>query len=128
VNNNSQLIGTALVEFVRLDLAAWRGFGNLRRAVMGQRVRSHRAPAPSEVDRVVSAVWRACALYVRPARCLLRSAAVTRMLRRRGINASLVIGCQHVPLRAHAWVEVEGRVVSDDIRDRLQFYQVVDRW
>jgi hypothetical protein len=123
----SLLVVSALLEFARLDLAAWRGFGFLKRAVVNQRVADADLSA-ADTERIIAAVHAACAFYVRPAKCLLRSAALTRLLRRRGVKANLVIGCQKVPLRGHAWVEIDGRIVSDDIRDRLQFYQVIDRW
>jgi hypothetical protein len=35
------------------------------------------------------------------------------MLRSRGVHAEMVIGAQRLPLKAHAWVEVDGRVVND---------------
>jgi hypothetical protein len=42
-------------------------------------------------------------------RCLTRSLVVTRVLARRGIGASLVIGVAPAPnFAAHAWVELDG--------------------
>jgi hypothetical protein len=69
----------------------------------------------------------ACLYYFKPAMCLQRSAVVTRLLRRRGIAAQLVIGCLPAPIASHAWVEVAGQVVSDH-RPGLEHYRVIDRW
>jgi hypothetical protein len=44
---------------------------------------------------------------------LQRSSVAVTLLRRHGIFAEMVIGAQRLPLKAHAWVEVDGRVVND---------------
>jgi hypothetical protein len=36
-----------------------------------------------------------------------------RLLRRRGFDAEVVIGCRPEPFFSHAWVELDGRVVND---------------
>jgi hypothetical protein len=58
------------------------------------------------------------------ARCLGRSLTTWYLLRRRGMDATVVIGADTPDLRtmpAHAWVELEGEVVGDDpdVRERL---------
>jgi Transglutaminase-like superfamily len=63
--------------------------------------------------RVCEAIDLACVFYWTEVRCLQRSAAATRLLKRHGIPAQLVIGIQQLPLKSHAWVEVEGTVVND---------------
>jgi hypothetical protein len=45
--------------------------------------------------------------------CLQRSAAAACLLKRYGIPAQMVIGAKQMPFKAHAWVEVGGRVVND---------------
>ena len=47
--------------------------------------------------------------------CLHRALALQRMLRRRGVAATLRIGIGRRPhfLPGHAWVDVDGRVVND---------------
>lgn len=64
----------------------------------------------SEICRVVDI---ACVLYFKEVQCLQRSAAAARLLRRHGMRAELVTGVQQWPFRAHAWVEIAGRVVND---------------
>ena len=64
-------------------------------------------------DTVCSALNNACVWYPRRAECLQRSAVLTCLLRRYGLPAQMVIGTQKLPFRAHAWVELHGRVVND---------------
>lgn len=50
--------------------------------------------------------------FVPDARCLMRSLVLVRILARRGIPSTLVIGVAPAPhFRAHAWVEVDGLAV-----------------
>jgi hypothetical protein len=80
----------------------------------------------ADVEEICAAVDRACIWYWREVLCLQRSAATTCLLRKQGIPAELVVGAQQMPFRAHAWVEVEGRVVND--KSYLsEIYAVLDR-
>ncbi len=55
---------------------------------------------------------RTLALLPGDTRCLARSFVLTRLLARRGIPATLVIGTRTTPsFAAHAWVEHAGRPV-----------------
>jgi transglutaminase superfamily protein len=66
----------------------------------------------AEARHLASAVVRTLALLPGDTRCLARSLVLTRLLARRGIPATLVIGARTVPdFLAHAWVEHEGRAV-----------------
>jgi hypothetical protein len=69
--------------------------------------------APGGIETVCSAVDRACIWYPKPVLCLQRSAVTACLMKGRGIPATLVIGVQQLPFKAHAWVEVEGLVVND---------------
>jgi hypothetical protein len=77
-------------------------------------------------ERVCAAVDMACIWYWKEVLCLQRSAATACLLRQCGVPAQMVIGAQQVPFKAHAWVEVEGRIVNDKpyVRDR---YAVLER-
>jgi hypothetical protein len=83
-------------------------------------------PAPGEVERICSAVDIACVWYWKEALCLQRSAATAFLLKKHGVPAQLVIGTQQIPFKAHAWVEVNGRVVNDKPYTP-EMYQVLDR-
>ena len=80
----------------------------------------------NSVERVCSAVDMACIWYWKEALCLQRSAATACLLKRYGIPAQMVIGAQQMPFKAHAWVEVEGRVVNDKSYT-AEIYGVLDR-
>lgn len=68
----------------------------------------------AEARRLGAAVNRTLALLPGDTRCLLRSLVLTRMLARRGIAATLVIGVRSGPdFLAHAWVEHAGAPVLD---------------
>jgi len=77
-------------------------------------------------DRVCSAVDLACIWYWKEVLCLQRSATTSSLLRSRGIFAQMVIGTQQLPFKAHAWVEVDGRVVGDKAYVK-EMYVVLDR-
>jgi hypothetical protein len=120
------LVLQAWTEFVYVDLVGRFGFQALQRLVTRTPTRPGPVP-PARLTAVVEAVRTAGALYIKPAQCLQRATVATRLLRRHGVPAALVIGCRLPPLSSHAWVEVAGDVVSDD-RPDLAFYRVLDRW
>lgn len=117
---------SAWVELLYIDLVGVFGFRALQRIVSRTELRATSAP-PDTIAAVAHALDHACALYFKSALCLQRSAAVTRLLRRRGLPATLVIGCHLAPMRSHAWVEIGGEVVSDNV-DGLEHYKILDRW
>jgi hypothetical protein len=78
------------------------------------------------IDRVCSAVDRACIWYPNEVLCLQRSAATACLLRKHGIAAQLVIGVQRIPFKAHAWVEVGGSAANDKSYVP-EMYAVLDR-
>ncbi len=84
------------------------------------------APIPDRVERICAAVDMACIWYWKEVLCLQRSAATACLLKRYGIAAQMVIGAQQMPFRAHAWVEVDGRVVNDKPYTP-EMYAVLDR-
>ena len=83
-------------------------------------------PIPDGVERICAAFDIACIWYPKEVLCLQRSAATACLLKRYGIPAQMVIGAQQMPFRAHAWVEVDGRVVNDKSYTP-EMYAVLDR-
>lgn len=77
-------------------------------------------------EQICAAVDMACIWYWKEVLCLQRSAAVACLLRTYGVSAQMLIGAQQMPFKAHAWVEVDGRVVNDKpyMRD---MYAVLDQ-
>ncbi|HWW87418.1 MAG TPA: lasso peptide biosynthesis B2 protein [Vicinamibacterales bacterium] len=94
------------------DLVMLAGFARAHERVRRCRVRRRLAATPS-LEHIVWAVDEACVWYVKRAPCLQRSAVATRLLRRYGLPAELVIGYRPLPFESHAWVEVNGLVVND---------------
>ncbi len=84
------------------------------------------APSSNAVDKICTAVDLACIWYWKEALCLQRSAATACLLKRNGVPAQMVIGAQQIPFKAHAWVEVDGRVVNDKPYTP-EMYSVLDR-
>lgn len=65
------------------------------------------------VESAGAMVDRASAYYYKHAWCLHRSVAKAFYLRLHGVPAAVVIGYRTMPFFAHAWVEVDGRVVTE---------------
>ncbi len=116
----------AYLQLVYVDTLLSRGdfaalYETVRNCPLGRRT-----PSADAVERICSAMDMACIWYWKEARCLQRSAATTRLLKKYGVPAQMVIGAQQVPFRAHAWVEVDSRVVNDKPYTP-QMYVVLDR-
>ncbi len=103
----------AFVQLVRHDIFLWRhDFAALHSKVHLLPVFT-RTYADDDIEAICRAVAYACIWYPRPVLCLQRSSVAVTLLRRYGIHGEMVIGAQRLPLKAHAWVEVDGRVVND---------------
>ena len=122
----SFLVLKAYLKLIYFDLYLARG----NFSALYDKVRSYptgkKAEAADAIEKICSAVDIACIWYWKEALCLQRSAATACLLRRYGIPARMVIGAQQMPFKAHAWVEVEGRVVNDKPYIP-EMYAVLDR-
>ena len=120
------LVLEAYGKLIEFDLYLARG----NFAPLYERVRKYPlrkcAAVPDAAERICAAMDMACIWYWKEALCLQRSAATACLLRRYGVPAQLVIGAQQMPFKAHAWVEVEGRVVNDKPY-MPEIYGVLDR-
>jgi Transglutaminase-like superfamily len=105
------LVVRALYEIVRYQaVLRLRGNGSILQQVGRQSVAA--MPADRELEQAVcNAVLLATCLYWKPVLCLQQSVCTARLLRKHGVNARLVIGYRPAPFFAHAWVEVDSRVV-----------------
>lgn len=102
----------AWLELALYDLAIAReGFGRIHRQLERQGVSNRHRGVSSEA--LCAAVDLAACFYVKRVYCLQRSAVAVRMLRQRGIAASLVIAYRPSPFFSHAWAEVAGKIVND---------------
>jgi hypothetical protein len=73
------------------------------------------------IERAVHALDVACIFYPNPVLCLQRSAVLVTILRKRGAPAQMIIGAQKLPFKAHAWVEVNGRIINDRLASCEKF-------
>jgi hypothetical protein len=78
------------------------------------------------IEQICSALNMACIWYWKEVLCLQRSAATTFLLKHYGVPSQMVIGAKQMPFRAHAWVEVDGRIVNDKPYT-AEMYSVLDR-
>lgn len=122
----SQLVLKAYSKLVLFDFYLARG----NFAALYQKVRNcplaTSAGFPDVTERICAAVDMACIWYWKEVLCLQRSAATACLLRRYGVPAQMMIGAQQMPFKAHAWVEVNDRVVSDRPYMR-EMYAVLDQ-
>jgi hypothetical protein len=109
----SFLVLRAYLKLVYFDLSQARGnFSALHEKVRNYPIES--APrSPDATVKVCRAVDVACIWYWKEVLCLQRSAVTVYLLKRCGVPARMVIGAQQMPFKAHAWVEVDNRVVND---------------
>jgi hypothetical protein len=107
------LILQAYLSLIRFDLyLARQNFELLYQKVRKSPTRKMPC-TPDSIELISGAVDMACIWYWKEVLCLQRSAATACLLRKYGVSAQLVIGAQQMPFKAHAWVEVDGRVAND---------------
>ncbi len=71
--------------------------------------------AQAEAERLGTLIRYAAAAHIPPVSCLPRALALNKMLAARGIPSQVQIGGRKVnqTFHAHAWVQVNGRVVAE---------------
>lgn len=122
----SSLVLKAYGRLIQFDLYLARGnFEDLYKKVRRYPV-SDKTPAADTVERICYAIDIACIWYWKEALCLQRSAATACLLKQYGVPAQMIIGVQQIPFKAHAWVEVDSRVVNDKPY-MSEMYAVLDR-
>lgn len=120
------LVLEAYLRLIQFDLyLARRNFQALHKKVREYPVRDLPTPADT-TERICASIDLASIWYWKEVLCLQRSAATTCLLKRHGVPAQMILGAQQMPFKAHAWVEVEDRVVNDKPYMR-EIYAVLDR-
>jgi len=122
----SFLVLRAYLRLIQFDLYVARGNFNALYEKVRRCPEQKTAARANAVERVCAAVDTASIWYWKEVLCLQRSAATACLLRRRGVAAQMMIGAQQIPFKAHAWVEVDGRVVNDKPYMR-EMYAVLDK-
>jgi len=122
----SLMLARAFFQLIVFDLYLARGtFPALYNKVHRYKINRKRH-TEGQIERVCRAIDIACIWYPKRALCLQRSAATTCLLRSYGVPAQMVIGTQKLPFKAHAWVEVDDKVVNDKSYTS-EMYVVLDR-
>ena len=123
----SFLVLRAYLRLIHFDLYLARGnFEALYKKVRELSESESRQLRSTAVEQICAAVDMACIWYWKEVLCLQRSAATACLLKRYGVPAQMMIGAQQMPFKAHAWVEVDGRVVNDKPYMR-EMYAVLDQ-
>jgi hypothetical protein len=122
----SFLVLRAYLKLIRIDLYLARGnfsalYSKIRNSPVGRPVET-----PDAIEKICAAVDMACIWYWKEVLCLQRSVATACLLKHYGVSAQMMIGAQQMPFKAHAWVEVDGRVVNDKPYVQ-EMYAVLDR-
>lgn len=122
----SFLVLRAYLRLIQFDLYLAQGnFNALYEKVRRCPVRKMPVSAIA-VEQICAAVDMACIWYWKEVLCLQRSAAAACLLKRSGVPAQVILGAQQMPFKAHAWVEVDGRIVNDKPYMR-EMYAVLDK-
>jgi hypothetical protein len=106
---------TCLATLLCMDVLP-RLLGLRRTFALVRRLTAARAESPNAAGIIADTTQRialAAAFYPRRARCLEQSLALFVLLRRRGVRADLRLGVRPRPFQAHAWVEADGRAISE---------------
>ncbi|HEX7089118.1 MAG TPA: lasso peptide biosynthesis B2 protein [Longimicrobiales bacterium] len=126
-----RLLAEAQYFLLACQFERWRRpLGELFRRAGPEPTRPGASRADWRAARSVAwAVTRAAAYGIFRPHCLVRSMAIQRMLRRRGItSANLNIGVRTRggAFEAHAWVELDGVVIGDSREHVQTFTRVMD--
>jgi hypothetical protein len=76
------------------------------------------APPNADMRNLVTSFNQWACWIPTPAKCLIRSFVLLRLLRRHGFDARWVFAVRTWPFEAHCWLQAD-TVVLDDARDRL---------
>lgn len=120
------LVLQAYLKLIQFDLYLGRKSFSALYSKVRNFPKGKKAPSPDALEKICAAVDIACIWYWKEALCLQRSSALTCLLKKYGVPAQMVIGAQQMPFKAHAWVEVNGRVVNDKSYTP-ELYAVLDR-
>jgi hypothetical protein len=118
----------AFLELACVDLTLnIGGFSLLHRLVKAWPLVKQENVSTTTAKQICDSVDRAANFYPKHALCLQRSAAVTCLLRSKGVPAEMVIACRKTPFEGHAWVEVENQVINDTPKVKTYYGCVLER-
>ena len=116
----------AFVGLAAFDLCGLgQNFSKLHEIVRRWKLGRRRAPL-GIAGLVCNSVNHACCWYPKRALCLQRAVVTTCLLRTCGVSAQMVLGARMLPFKAHAWVEVDGRPLTESL-DVARVYGIWER-
>jgi len=123
-----RLVLESYLLLIRIDLLI--SFGRLnaiKTLVQREPIRRRPDGLAANSHTVRRAMDLACVFYIKPVLCLQYSAAAAVLLRRYGQAAEMVVGVQILPVDFHAWVEVNGEILTDKPYVH-EMYSVLERY
>jgi hypothetical protein len=123
-----RLVLESYLLLIRIDLLIYFGTLNaIKTFVQSQAVRRRLSRYAVNSDTICRAMNLACVLYIKPVLCLQHSSAMAVQLRRYGRAAEMVVGVQILPPDFHAWVEVDGKILTDKPHMH-EMYSILERY
>lgn len=91
-----------------------RGIGGILYHIEKLSKKKKSIPSELEIQKLANAIDAASLIYPKKTYCLAWAATFVIIARKKGWDSNLVIGIQSHPFYAHAWVEIDGKVIHDD--------------
>ncbi len=91
-----------------------RGIGGILHYIEKYSRKKRLIPDEIEVQTLANTIDAASLIYPKKTFCLAWAATFVIIARKKGWDSNLVIGIQSHPFYAHAWVEIDGKVIHDD--------------
>jgi len=115
----------AFIEFAFYEvIRKLGGFYARQRIVRKWPIANARRNEGAELPALCEAVHSAAVWYPKQTLCLQKASVTTSLLRQHGFPADMKIGVRKQPFHAHAWVEVDGKVVGDHENVRKYFREI----
>lgn len=123
-----RLVIESYLLLIRTDLLIFLGKLNaIKTLVQHQPIRQRTDRLTANSHTVRRAMDLACVFYIKPVLCLQYSSSTAVVLRRYGQAAEMVVGVQILSVEFHAWVEVNGEILTD--RPYIyEMYSVLERY
>ena len=109
-----RIIEAYLRILILFSVLKFRGIQNYGKYFNTSSFSSYPASHAKAIKEIKRSVDLAVRFMIYNSDCIYYSLALAMMLRRRSIPAVVCMGVSSFPFRAHAWVEVNGVVVSGD--------------
>lgn len=107
-------IFNALVTLIRVQYLVKKGIGPVINSVKSfSKSADFVIPTEKEIQQLSDAVDIACSFYVKKVFCLSWAATFALLALKKRWKCNFVIGAQSYPFYAHAWVEIDDKVIND---------------